>query len=374
MNDTNSTVISLLPPRRVLNLSTAVYILLFLLGLWGCMSIYNATFHSDYPFYFAGRQFAWLMIGMVVLFSSSKLPFRFYKQAVLPIAAAAFVPLVAVLFFGTAVHGMRGWFSIGSIFIQPSEFAKGPFILLLSCIAANIGEFDWKRFLILLGVALMWMLPIALEPDLGTLAIYFAGFVTVYWVCGGNLGYLMLTFLMGLPVSAIFIYKYQYVIPRLIGFLNPDTDPMGSGWHIRQFQYALARGGFWGTSWGKALWANSYLPLSHSDSAFAALTESVGFIGAFPVIVGLALLAYISYRLSCRAQAGTDRIFIFSMGMLFSIQALVHISVNVTMIPPTGITLPILSYGGSSLVSTMFAFGMILSAAAQNQNNYDIPK
>ena len=341
--------------------------MLFLLGLWGCLAIYNATFYSDAPFYFVGRQFAWLMAGMFCLYVASQIPFGLYRDMIWPLAVFAYIPLISVLFFGIAVNGMRGWFSAGSVFIQPSEFAKAPFIMLLCWLNSRI-ENDFKRFIAMLAMTFVWVIPVALEPDLGTAFVFLTGFLIVYWVGGGRILYLGISLMAVVPAAAFFIYRNKYVVARVTGFLNPADDPLGSGWHVMQFQYTLARGGFWGASWGKALWANSYLPLSHSDSAFASLVESVGFIGSFPVIVGLLGIAGIAYFLAAQKEDNLKKTLIFSLGALFVTQALIHISVNVTLVPPTGITLPILSYGGSSLVSTMIAFGVLLSAA--NDRNY----
>ncbi|OGV45576.1 MAG: hypothetical protein A2017_12235 [Lentisphaerae bacterium GWF2_44_16] len=348
--------------NSIVTLPMLIYFLLFLLGLWGCMAIYNATFHSDNPFHYAGRQFLWLIIGIFALFAASSVPFEFYKSCIVPLALITYIPLWLVLFWGISVNGMHGWFEVGSVFIQPSEFAKTPFVMLL-CMLASDKKDNFRKFISLLFVTLLYSLPIALQPDFGTLFIYIAAFITVYWIAGGRILYMLFSALAILPFSIYFLLKNNYVFSRLTGFLSPESDPLGSGWHICQFRYTLARGGFWGESWGKALWANSYLPLSHSDSAFASLTESLGFAGSFPVVAGLIFLSFIIYRLSLKPGDNLARYMIFGIGALFIIQALVHISVNVTLIPPTGITLPILSYGGSSLISTMIGFGILLSAS-----------
>jgi cell division protein FtsW len=342
--------------------SSIIYILLFLLGLWGCLVIYNATFFKETPFYFVGRQFIWLMIGMFFLYASSHIPFDFYRDLVWPLAIATYIPLIAVLFLGVRVNGMCGWFSSGGVFIQPSEFAKAPYLLLLCYLNSRI-ENDLKRCAAMALAAFVWIVPIALEPDIGSVMIYLAGFFLVYWLGGGKIKYIIVSFIAAIPVCAFFVYKNQYILDRITGFWNPGGDPLGSGWHIMQFRFALSRGGFWGASLGKAIWANAYLPLSHSDSAFAAMAESVGFAGACPVILGAFIIALAAYFLARKKSDCFVRNIIMSLGGLFVVQALIHISVNVTLLPPTGITLPLISYGGSSLVSCMIAFGILLSAA-----------
>jgi cell division protein FtsW (lipid II flippase) len=134
-----------------------------------------------------------------------------------------------------------------------------------------------------------------------------------------------------------------------------------------QFRYAMAKGGLDGAGLGKAVWSNNYLPLSHTDSIFSSLAETLGFIGVLPIMIGFILLLYLTFSLALRAK--DSFILLFSCGLvsLITFQAFLHISVNVGLLPPTGVTLPLLSYGGSSLVSTMLGFGMLISAASSHQ-------
>ena len=335
--------------------------ILMLMGLWGALGIYNATVFSDAPFLYAGKQLIWLFIGLITIWICSTIPFKIYKQYILHLTIACYISLLLVLFIGIKINGMKGWFDLGFGYLQPSELSKPIFILSL-CLVAKIAK-NHKQLLLYLGtLTLIWAIPIALQPDFGTLFIYLTGFLTVYILAGGKFTYLLPPFLAMLPVSYyIYIHK-PYVTARITGFLDPEKNAMGSGWHILQFQYTMARGGFSGQSWGDSLWANSYLPLSYSDSAFASLVEAIGFIGTIPVIAGFCALAYAGYRLSMKTHNDIDKLFISSLSILITIQAFTHISVNVTMFPATGITLPMFSYGGSSLISTMASFGIILSA------------
>jgi cell division protein FtsW (lipid II flippase) len=194
------------------------------------------------------------------------------------------------------------------------------------------------------------------------------GFLIVFMISGERLLFLFPGIIAGLAGAVWIFFQKPYVWRRFLAFLDPSIDPRGSGWHILQFKYALARGGFSGRDWGGAVWSNAYLPFSYSDSTFASLTESVGFVGALPVIIGYCVLAYLCYRLSLSTREKSRRVFVFSVGMLVAAQALLHMSVNVGLFPPTGVTLPLFSYGGSSLISTMLGFGMVLSAAASDDS------
>ncbi|MFA7229704.1 MAG: FtsW/RodA/SpoVE family cell cycle protein [Victivallaceae bacterium] len=355
-----------------LTMAMTMQILLFVLGLWGCMAIYNSQTLGPSPLYFVGKQLLWLVSGMAILFIVQRIPFSIFRENADLLCLLAYIPLLAVLVFGTRVNGMKGWFSLGfaNINLQPSEFSK-PFFILSLCHFGFKYKPGMKRFLTMGLVTLIWVLPIMLQPDFGTAMIYVAGFITVYWLTGGTIWHILLIPTVAIPGITWFLLNNSYALKRISGFLNPALDPLDSGWHIRQFQFTLARGGWMGTKLGKAIWANSYLPLAHSDSVFASMTESLGFIGTMPVILLIATITYIVYRLALLAKNSYRKVFIFGMGGLFAFQALVHISVNVTLIPPTGLTLPILSYGGSSLVATLFGFGILLSAASIHDQQPD---
>jgi len=338
-----------------------VYVILFLLGLWGCIAIYNATLHNM-PFRYLGLQSTWLVIGMFALFLSSRIKFTAYQKWLIPLAVVSYIPMLLVLIWGAKIHGMSGWFRIGDMMIQPSEFAKTPYVLLLSIVATR-SESGRKHFFAMSSLALLWIIPIVLQPDLGTMLVYLSGFVVVYYISNGSMKLFWGAVAAVVPVLAYIVVTKQYVLNRFSGFIDPSSDPFGNGWHVMQFRYALANGGFWGRGLGKAVWSNSYLPLSHSDSAFASFCESVGVVGAFPVVFGFFMLVYISYRISQGIECPERKVFVLAIAAVIAVQALIHISVNLTLIPTTGITLPLFSYGGSSLVSTFIAFGVLLSAA-----------
>jgi cell division protein FtsW (lipid II flippase) len=239
---------------------------------------------------------------------------------------------------------------------------------MLMCFLAGRGGGESRRFILMLILCIVWIVPILLQPDMGTALIYMVAFGIVYWCSGGKIRYLFYSLPVACPFLFFFIYRHPYILSRFYGFWDPEGDFSGKGWHIMQFRYTLSRGGLAGAESGRALWANSYLPLAHSDSAFASLVESVGLIGSLPVVAGIMVLCYIAFRAACLGGDAMRGNLIFSIAAVFAFQSLVHIGVNVTLLPPTGITLPILSYGGSSLVSTMVAFGIMLSAA--RGNNY----
>ncbi len=355
---------------QIFNTTVLVQSLLFILCIWGCLAIYNSNTLGASPLYFVGRQLLWLVMGMMLMLLAQRVPFTFYRENALTAAAIAYIGLLAVLLWGTRINGMRGWFTFSwtSASIQPSEFAKPFFILLLCHLAVN-GKNDFKTFLRLALTSLLWILPILLQPDAGTALVYLLAFVVICLLTGTPIKYLLALPALFAPIAAWVLYANPYILKRFSGFWDPASDPLGSGWHIRQFQFTIARGSWFGVKMGNATWANSYLPLAHSDSVFATIAESLGFVGTFPIFLLFGIIIFTLYQTTLCLKSRHQKLFIVGMLSLIAIQALIHISVNVAVLPPTGLTLPLLSYGGSSLLSTLLTFGIILSAV-----NYHSPK
>jgi len=349
--------------RKVFNTTVLVQSLLFLLCIWGCLAIYNSNTLGASPLYFVGRQLLWLVMGMMIMFLAQRIPFSFYAENAMTGGSIAYISLLAVLLWGTEINGMRGWFTFGwtSASIQPSEFAK-PFFILMLCQIVVKGKNNFKTFLRLSLTALLWLIPILLQPDAGTALVYLLTFVIVCVLAGIPWKYLASIPALLTPIAIWVLYANPYIIKRFSGFWNPSSDPLQSGWHIRQFQFTIARGGWFGAKMGNATWSNSYLPLAHSDSVFATISESLGFVGTLPILILFGVIIFVLYRLTLKLKSPNQKLFIIAMLSLITVQALIHISVNVALLPTTGLTLPLLSYGGSSLLSTLLTFGIILSA------------
>ena len=343
-----------------------IAVLLVLIGLLGCLAIYNSRSFESNSLYFVYRQLIWITAGTFIYYISSSIPFATYKKHIINLNIVFWLPLIIVFIFGNKVNGMNGWFVLFKntfpIYIQPTELAKPIYILTLSLLCTKISREPFKIILLFL-VYISWTIPVILEPDFGAALIYTFTFLTVYWLGGGKKSYLCFFGSVSLVSTFIFMLYNPYVIDRITAFINPLRDPSGSGWHIIQFRHAIARGGLTGVGLGKAYWSNTYLPLSHTDSIFASLIESIGIIGVIPIVFSFIILSYFIYIIAIQQNSKLLIIFSCSIIACIAFQALIHISVNVGLFPPTGITLPLISYGGSSLVSTMFSFGMLMSLA-----------
>jgi cell division protein FtsW (lipid II flippase) len=185
--------------------------------------------------------------------------------------------------------------------------------------------------------------------------------MVIYWIHGGASKYLLWTVCGMLPLFILVIYKFPYIYKRLIGFWNPQEHADGAGFHLLQLERAIASGGFWGRSFGRGLWSQGYLPLTHNDSIFASFCESLGFVGGFLLIMIFIVALFFAFKKYQEMSNDLYGYSLFALVFCLSVQAFVHISVNVQLLPPTGITLPFVSYGGSSLMSSFVIVGLCKS-------------
>ena len=189
--------------------------------------------------------------------------------------------------------------------------------------------------------------------------MYVFTFAVLYWAMNGRLLHLAVTALAALPAVGLVLAAHPYLTTRWVAFLNPRAYADTAGWHILQFERTLAAGGLTGQSWGNAAWSQAYLPLGYSDSIFANTAEAVGFLGVLPlVLIVLAWVAYGVQRGTC-CQDLFARATVMGMVILLAGQAFIHLSVNLALVPTTGITLPLVSYGGSSLLASITAVGIV---------------
>ncbi len=210
-------------------------------------------------------------------------------------------------------------------------------------------------------MAFLWIFPIILKPDYGTALVYLSIVFLLYWTMAGRIDFLIYAAIIIFILMIIIVMKEPYVLERIKGFWDPEKNEMKSGWHILQYQKTLARGGFTGLSWGKGIWSQVYLPNAYSDSIFATLGEAIGFIGLMPILA--VIIAWLFWGiLKARKLMDLRKCAIaYGLILILVIQSILHISVTVGLFPPTGITLPMFSYGGSSLSATMLCIGITLS-------------
>jgi rod shape determining protein RodA len=329
--------------------------------------IYSATLHTKYSGYHTKQMF-WIAAGLAAMFIFAKIDYHQLLDWVPWAYGVCIVALVAVLAVGHKVLGARRWIGVGSMRFQPSEWVKLVLILAVARYFANLGgrSLTWRDILkafVLVGIP---MILVIRQPDLGTTLTYTPILIAGLFLGGINLrqALILLTcgavLVAGVWSSGKMLKPYQKA--RLTSFLNPDNDPKGTGWQIRQSLIAVGSGGVWGKGMAKGTQTQGdFLPIPHADFIFAAFSEEHGFVGAFSVLL---LYFFILMRLIQNAQTAADlsgALIIMGVVAVLTFQIAVNVGMVIGFMPVTGIPLPLMSYGGSSVLFTFLALGAAMN-------------
>ncbi len=311
------------------------------------------------------RQIIRLSMAMVVMVFLAQIPPRIFKYWSFPIFIMGIVLLISVLFFGTVGKGAQRWLDIAGFKFQPSELMKLGMPLMLAWYFDKYRLPPRKRELLIAGlVILVPSALIAKQPDLGTALLIASSGIFVVFLAGIRwrliLG-LIVAFIIYTPLHWFFL-MHDYQRQRVLTFLNPESDPLGSGYHIIQSKIAIGSGGFYGKGWLNGTQSQlDFLPERHTDFIFSVLAEELGWLG---VVVLLALYLFVigrSLYLASQAQDSFSRLTIGAVTLTFFVYILVNIGMVSGLLPVVGLPLPLISYGGTSLVTLMAGFGVIMS-------------
>ncbi|MBC7260792.1 MAG: cell division protein FtsW, partial [Chloroflexi bacterium] len=335
----------------------AVVVLLIL----GLMMIYSATFTWPDQVEIVGKQVLWVVLGSVLLVIAMRLDYRIWRRFALPLMGAAIVGLIAVLLIGDKKGNTTSWFREGSI--QPSEFAKLAFIIYMAAWLASKGDkirdvtYGLIPFAVLLGIVTGLILR---QPDIGTAILLVATAMAMFFIAGAEPIQLLISLVVGGAALALIIKNSDYALGRILAFLNPNADPNGESYQILRSLSTLRSGGIAGRGLGSGM--EKYgLPLPHTDTIFSVIGEELGLLGCL-IVVGLFLfIAYRGLVISFRAPDTFSTLLAFGITCWIIFQATIHVGGNTNTLPLTGITLPFVSYGGSSLTMSLSGIGILLS-------------
>jgi len=326
-------------------------------------SIRALTLYED-PYFFVKRQAMWFFLSLIGMFVCSRLNYRRLYIIALPAVILSIVLLIAVLIpgIGSNVNGARRWFNLGPFNIQPAEIAKSAIILYL---AAWFRHREKQRIIAFILLLLVIAGLIMLQPDMGTTMIIVLTSIGMYFVAGVDLK----KFFMVLPalalVAIITAQSATYRLHRLLVLFDINSDPQGIGYHVRQIIIAMQNGGLLGLGFGGSKQKFLFLPEPHTDSIFAIIVEELGFLGGFGLISLYALFLYYMYRVVVQMK---DR-FGFMLGsgivLFFGFQSLINLAAMTRLAPLTGIPLPFISYGGTSLLISFCFVGIMISLTRQ---------
>ena len=337
---------------------------LMLLGMIGYFVLYSAGGGSHTPW--AARHGARLAFGACVMLAVALVNVRIWFRWALPLYAIAFLMLLGVEVVGELSKGAQRWIDLGVVQLQPSELMKVGLVLCLARYFHSAYLDEVKRPLFLVVPLVCIALPAVLvlkQPDLGTSIMLLACGGTLLFLAGVRLwkfGLAIGAVAAALPLAWAGLHDYQK--QRVLTFMDPETDPLGAGYHIIQSKIALGSGGFWGKGYLQGSQAQlSFLPEKQTDFAFTMLAEEAGFVGAVVVlllclaVVGMTLLV----ALRCTHQFG--RLLAMGIAFNFFLYVLINVAMVTGLIPVVGVPLPMISYGGTAMMTTLLSFGLVLS-------------
>jgi cell division protein FtsW len=351
------------------------------LALFGVVMVYSASAvvaanENGNQFYYVLKQGAWVGIGFIVMllmmqFNYQQLKNRRVVQALLLMTSVA---LIAVFAFSSS-NGAHRWIKLPGVSLQPSEVSKLALIIFLAYFLEKRAgeEGDWWRTFIPCGaVTALLALLILMEPDLGTAMMLALIFVVMIYTAGARVLHLAIAAAPALVMLAGLLIFVPWRLKRLITFLDPWADQQGAGFQVVQSLIAVGSGGPQGLGFAQGKQKMLYLPFAHSDFIFAIVGEELGLVGALAVIAVFGLFLWRGVRTALLAP---DRFgMLLSLGIVTSIvaQALFNISVVLSLVPTKGIPLPFISYGGSSLVPTLAAVGILLNVSQHASGSLDV--
>ncbi|PWV54547.1 MULTISPECIES: putative lipid II flippase FtsW [Nocardiopsis] len=349
-------------------LSTGV--MLISLGLVMVLSstMVNSITETGSAFSVVQRQMVSAMIGLPLMVFASQLPLWVFRMVGYPAMIVSVALLLLTAFQGTEVNGAMRWLEVGGLVIQPSEPAKLAFALWGANILARKEELkdltEWRHLLIPLvpGCGLLVLL-VLLGSDLSTSLVLLLIFLSLLWVVGAPARLFVGMFGLVLGLAAIVIAIEPFRMTRIAVFLDPESDPSGTGFQSLHGLYALGTGGIFGVGIGASREKWGFLPYAESDFIFAIIGEEFGLIGTLLVLGLFGMLGYAGLRVAFRVKDAFSRLAAFAIVTWIIGQSMINIAAVIGLVPVTGIPLPLVSYGGSALIPTMIALGVLLAIA-----------
>jgi cell division protein FtsW len=350
-----------------------------LLLLYGLVMAYSASsalafFEHGSTFSLVGRQVVFAVLGLTALAVLSHVDYTWYKRMAMPLAAGALALLVLVLVpgIGTVVNGARRWIMFGGIGLQPSELAKLAAVIFVATLIAarplEIGRF--RHFLLVAGLG---VLPAAalimLEPDLGSTLVLTTAVGVVLVAGGARLGHVAALVAVGAAAVMMLIVTADYRLARLMTFLDPWSDPQGAGFQATQSFLSFAAGGFFGVGLGNSVQKYGYLPEQDTDMITAIIGEELGIVGLGALIALYIALAWIGLRVALTCKEPFGKLLATGIVAIIVGQACLNIGAALGVVPLTGVPLPLVSLGGTSLVVVLGGIGILLNIATNRRSH-----
>ncbi len=348
---------------------------LLLVGM-GIVMVYSASsalalkkFGSDY--FFLKRQAAFSLVGIVVLVAFSYIPFRFYRVMAYPVLAVSLIMLAAVAFsgWGVSAGGAMRWLQIGSFQFQPSELARLALVIYMAYSMSKKGDLlrdfyvGFMPHVIVLGLFSVLLL---IQPDFGSVVILAALTWIMLFVGGCRITHLMSVVLVMAPLAWLIMTQAEYRVKRLMSFLDPWQYRADEGYQIVHSLMAFGTGGITGAGLGKGYQKLFYLPEPHTDFIFSVVGEELGLIGVMVVILLYGIMLMRGVRIARHARDSFGALLAMGITVTIGLQVCINMGVALGLLPTKGLTLPFLSYGGTSLLINMAAVGIMMNIGARD--------
>ncbi|AEF95178.1 stage V sporulation protein E [Desulfotomaculum nigrificans CO-1-SRB] len=361
------------PPDFVLFLTVLMLLSIGLVMVFSASEYVTMVRYGD-SFYFFKRQLLWALLGLTTMFVMMHIDYYKLKRWVGPITIAGFVLLIAVLLpgVGRSANGAQRWINLGFMSFSPAELVKLCLIIFVAFGLSKKGEgiqsfwHGLAPYLAVMGLAAGLIL---LQPDLGTAVVLSGTIFIMFFVAGARLSHLGGLVGVGLVAVALAIYFEPYRLRRFFAFLDPEKDPQGTGYHIIQSLYALGSGGLFGLGLGQSKQKFLYLPENHTDFIFAIVGEELGFIGATLIILLFIMLVWRGLKIAVTSPDPFASLLAAGITSGIALQAIINMGVVTGSMPVTGVPLPFISFGGTSLLFTLAGIGIIL-----NISKYTTPR
>ena len=340
-----------------------VFLLLatFLFGLLSLYSVADANFDP-----WAKNHLIRFIISAILFLIISVIDIKLILKLAYPLFFLNILALVLIMFIGTETYGATRWIRIAGISLQPSEFIKVSLILCLAKYYHSFPIIEASKISRMIVPVIITLIPVGLviiQPDLGTSIIILIGAGSIFWIVGINYKYFIATFLVAcasIPIGWQYLHNYQK--ERVFTFFNPERDPLGNGYHILQSKIALGSGGFSGKGYLEGTQSHlNFLPEMHTDFIFTMYGEEFGFLGAFLLLIIYLTIILVSFKLAIKSRSNFGKYVSCGLIFLFFSHVFINIGMVMGLLPVVGVPLPLISYGGSSMLATMISFGLIMN-------------
>ncbi|MBR6747467.1 MAG: putative lipid II flippase FtsW [Clostridia bacterium] len=352
-------------------------LLLLAVVIVGLIMLFSASYTAAYykyndAYHFIGRQAAFTLVGLVIMWVVSRVPYQILHQLSFPSLAAALVLLVLVLFIGTTNNTeAKRWLVIGPINFQPSEIAKAAIIIVFSSLAVRMrstikNPSSLIPFLVILGFVAILLLR---QPHLSATIIVILSGMIVMFLGGANILHLGSLAAVGITGVYILVFKFGYQYDRIESWLDPWKYPLGDGFQLLQSLYAVGSGGLWGLGLGQSRQKQMYLPEPYNDFIYSIVCEELGFIGAALIIVLFAALYIRGFYIALKSRDTFGTLLVAGFISQLALQTFLNIGVVIGLLPVTGASLPFFSSGGTSLLVLYAEMGVVLGVSRQMAGN-----